>query len=249
MQTEFFFGKNKRIMKQHYERYTREDFMVWQTLYERQIHNLADKACNEFLQCIDDIAPALQAKSIPNFEVLNDCLAARTDWQIEVVKGLIPVEDFFELLTRKHFCSSTWLRTFKQLDYLEEPDMFHDIFGHIPLLTNTQFADFAQKLGAIGVRYKNRPSVIRQLEKIYWFTIEFGLINQDGLKIYGAGILSSFGETNSIFNSNPELIPFDINKIISTEFTKSEMQSRYYVLDSFEQLFAGLEDYEMSLQK
>jgi hypothetical protein len=143
------------------------------------------------------------------WKVLDKWFENRTAWKIEVVPGLIPVDDFFELLAQKKFCSSTWLRKMEQLDYLEEPDMFHDIFGHIPLLSNALFSDFMQKFGKLGVAAKGDDEQILKLQRLYWFTIEFGMIGSDDPKIYGAGICSSFGETNRSINKTISKVQYE----------------------------------------
>lgn len=163
-------------MKQQFENYTKEDFLVWKTLFERQEENLEDKSCKEYLDCLEAMGEVLNADAIPNFDELNNVLKSKTGWTVEVVPGLIPVDEFFVLLSQQKFCSSTWLRKMKQLDYLEEPDMFHDIFGHIPLFMDKQFADFAKKMGDLGVKYAHNEEILIQLQRIYWFTIEFGVV-------------------------------------------------------------------------
>lgn len=234
-------------MKQQFEKYTAEDFKVWKTLFERQEMNIKDKSCKEYLDCLTDLKPVLNASSIPDFSDLNDVLFQETGWSIEVVPGLIPVNHFFELLSKKKFCSSTWLRSMEQLDYIEEPDMFHDIFGHIPLFMNKDFGDFAQKMGEVGVRFKDSEDILIELQRIYWFSIEFGLLKGEQPKIYGAGILSSFGETNYVYESNVEIIPFNIKEVVSTYFCNSEIQTKYFLLDSFEDLFKSIHVYEESI--
>ena len=234
-------------MKQLFENYTKEDFLVWKTLFEQQVENLKQKSCTEYLSCLNELVSVLNADSIPRFEELNKVLKTTTGWTVEVVPGLIPVDEFFVLLSQQKFCSSTWLRKMKQLDYLEEPDMFHDIFGHIPLFIDKKFADFAKKMGDLGVKYAGNEKVLTQLQRIYWFTIEFGLVEQNGVKLYGAGIMSSFGESNFVYTKEPELLPFNLEQIINTDFCNSEIQTKYFVMNSFNQLFDALNQYEKTL--
>jgi phenylalanine-4-hydroxylase len=193
-------------MEQIMQNYTDEDFKVWKILFNRQIENLKTRSANEYLSALDEMNEYLNADEIPDFSKLNYWLKNKTGWQIEVVEGLIPVDDFFDLLSEKKFCSSTWLRSESQLDYLEEPDMFHDIFGHVPLLANEVFSEYLHRFGKIGNHYRNDKEILLQLERLYWYTIEFGLINTSGKKndnkVYGAGIISSFGETNRIFENS-----------------------------------------------
>jgi phenylalanine-4-hydroxylase len=230
-------------MKQNYNNYTKEDQEVWTILFERQAKNLNDKACVEYLNCLDEMNSVLNEKRIPKFNELNTVLKQKTGWSIEVVPGLIPVDDFFKLLAQKKFCSSTWLRKKSQLDYLEEPDMFHDIFGHIPLFMNDVFADFVHRFGLLGVKHLHNPNILTQLQRLYWFTIEFGLFNQKNC-IYGAGIISSFGESNHIFNDSIEVIPFDINKVLKQDFINSEIQQLYFSINSFDELYNSISEAE-----
>ena len=139
-------------MIQQMKAYTAEDQKVWKTLFERQIINLQDKACEEYLLCLNEMQSVLNSTHIPEFNQINEWFKTKTGWQIEVVPGMIPVDDFFKLLAEKKFCSSTWLRSWQQLDYLEEPDMFHDIFGHIPLLAHPLFSEFAFEFGKLCVK-------------------------------------------------------------------------------------------------
>ncbi|MBL4667685.1 MAG: phenylalanine-4-hydroxylase [Flavobacteriales bacterium] len=234
-------------MKQQFENYTVEDFKVWKTLFERQVNNLQDKSCESYLHCLDELNDVLNSNSIPRFDALSKVLKEKTGWSIEVVPGLIPVEDFFELLSQKKFCSSTWLRSMEQLDYLEEPDMFHDIFGHIPLFMDEKYADFAQKMGEVGVQFKDSEKILIELQRIYRFTIEFGLLKGSQPQIYGAGVISSFGETNFIYEEGTEMLPFDLNEIINTDFCNSEIQTKYFLLNSFDELYESFEKYVMKV--
>lgn len=224
-------------MKQKFSEYKDEDFVVWKTLFERQQMNLHDKACNEYLVALENMSDVLNANSIPKFTELNEWFQLTTGWEIVRVPGLIPVDEFFEFLAQKKFCSSTWLRTLEQLDYLEEPDMFHDIYGHTPLLSNAVFSNFAHEFGKLGKSFIGNEERLIMLQRLYWFTIEFGLIEQNGLKIYGAGIASSFGESISSLQDGTEKILFDVEAIISQPFKNDEVQSKYFVVNSFEQLF------------
>jgi len=237
-------------MVQHYERYTPEDFLVWKTLYDRQFEHLQLYAHKEYLNCLEKFSDVLHGERIPRFEELNARLMELSGWSIEVVPGLIPVDQFFHFLSQKKFCSSTWLRKMSQLDYLEEPDMFHDIFGHIPLLANTDYANFVHRFGELGVRYGHNKTVEKQLQRLYWFTIEFGLIRQfDNNRIYGAGIISSYGETEHIFRDEIEVLPYDVEMILNNDFINSEIQTRYYRIDSFEELYNSVADLEKQLRE
>jgi phenylalanine-4-hydroxylase len=225
-------------MKQLYQNYTDDDREVWRMLFERQIENLKDKSCPEYFENLEKLSGVLHADDIPNFVKLDEVLMHNNGWSIQVVPGIIPVDEFFELLAVKRFCSSTWLRMRSQLDYLQEPDMFHDIFGHIPLLMNHEYADFTQKVGNLGAKFKHIPEILNGLQSLYWFTIEFGILNRKGRReLYGAGIASSFGETNHIFSDEVAIEKFDLVKIINMSFVNSEIQNLYFEIESFNQLY------------
>ena len=224
-------------MKQEYNLYKEDDQLVWKTLFERQVENLQNKSCREYLSCLEIMKGVLNPKQIPDFNLMNAKLKEATGWSIEVVPGLIPVEDFFLLLAQRKFSASTWVRKMDQLDYLEEPDMFHDVFGHTPLLADPKFAQFMKDFGDLGVEFIDDEEVVIQLQRLYWFTIEFGLIYENGRKVYGAGICSSFGETIHSLSKNVEVIPFNLDRVISTEFETDVVQTLYFELESFDQLF------------
>jgi phenylalanine-4-hydroxylase len=230
-------------MKQNLETYTSEDLKVWQTLFKRQVENLATKGSHRYLNCLEKMTPVLNDETIPDFKKIGEWFTLETGWKIEVVPGLIPVEDFFDLLAEKRFCSSTWLRKMEQLDYLEEPDMFHDVFGHIPLLADPEFSAFAERFGQLGQQFKTNPFAVKALQRLYWFTIEFGVL-QSGDKIlsYGAGIMSSFGETNRVANHECTFLPFELKKMIHHEFDTDVLQEEYYVITGFDELTKALDE-------
>ncbi|MCJ8290611.1 MAG: phenylalanine-4-hydroxylase [Crocinitomicaceae bacterium] len=227
-------------MKQQFEQYTQEDFDVWETLSSRQEVNLKDKACTEYLSAIDDMKEVLYPGRIAEFSQLNDWFETRTGWTMYCVPGLIPVDKFFELLAKKQFCSSTWLRNMEQLDYLEEPDMFHDVFGHVPLLSNSVFSEFIHEFGKLGVQNIENEERLIQLQRLYWFTIEFGLIDQNGPKVYGAGIASSFGESIYSLDQKTARVPFDLDEVLTTFFETDKIQEKYFVIESMEQLYQAI---------
>lgn len=243
-------------MKQQFEKYTTEDLQVWTTLFERQILNLQDKASVHYLNALDEMKDVLNPMILPNFNNINDWFKSSTGWEIYCVPGLIPVDEFFILLAEKKFPSSTWLRSMEKLDYLEEPDMFHDIFGHVPLLSNQVFSDFIHKFGKLGKSMINNEEKLIMLQRLYWFTIEFGLIKEEGVKIYGAGIMSSFGEAISSLEESTEKRIFDLETILNMPFITTEMQQFYFVIESLDELFESIveltkkwETYELASTK
>ncbi len=228
-----------RPLKQIYDHYAAEDFLVWKTLFERQIKNLDGNISNEYLNGLETIG--FNADRIPNFDEIDRILACHTGWSLTVVPNISPLNEFFYSLSEKKFTATTWLRKLSQLDYIEEPDMFHDVFGHVPLLVNKAYTDFFRGIAAIALENIHREVFIELLGRIYWFTIEFGLISEENrLKIFGAGIISSFGETVHCLNEKVEVIPFDIRKIVNTPYRNDQIQNTYFVIDSYEQLYQSV---------
>jgi phenylalanine-4-hydroxylase len=245
----YYLNAKSIALRQEYSQYSEEDHQVWQILYERQMPNLPDKATVAYLDAVKAIG--FEAQAVPRFDVINEVLGRATGWAIHVVPGLIPARDFFELLVEKKFCATTWLRKMHELDYLEEPDMFHDVFGHVPLLTNQALCDFVVKLSELALKHFDNQTVVDALARLYWFTIEFGLIQEkDGLRIYGAGILSSRGETDySLQDAHPQRLPYNPRVIMQTSFIKERYQEQYFVIDSYEQLYQSIGEIETYIEE
>jgi phenylalanine-4-hydroxylase len=236
------------MMTQDYSKYTAEDFKVWKTLFERQMDILPQLASESYLKAIETVR--FSADRIPNFEEVNTILKRESGWQLTVVPNIIPNEEFFPLLSNKTFSATTWLRKMSELDYLEEPDMFHDVFGHVPLLSNPTFCAFFKGLADIAMKYLHDPEAIMMLGRMYWFTIEFGLISEKGkLRIYGAGILSSHGETKFSLSDKPTHLKFDVAKILEQDYDNMKIQDKYFVIESFDQLFQSLNEIETYIEK
>lgn len=217
--------------------YPAADHDTWGKLYERQRALLVGRASDEFLQAQD--AMGMSPDRIPRFSELNEILGKTTGWTIIGVEGLLPELDFFEHLANRRFPVSWWIRRPDQIDYIAEPDLFHDLFGHVPLLMNPVFADYMQAYGAGGVKaHAIDPQALVHLTRLYWYTVEFGLINTpQGLRIYGAGIVSSKGESlYSLEDGAPNRIGFDLERIMRTRYRIDTYQKTYFVIDSFEQL-------------
>ena len=236
----------QRPTEQIYANYTAEDFQVWKTLYNRQSELLKETACSEYLEALDIIG--FTADKIPDFREVESALKPLTGWSLQTVPNISEQKDFFNFLSQKKFTATCWLRTMEQLDYLEEPDMFHDVFGHVPLLSNKHYTDFFEAISHIALEYIDNPKAIELLGRIYWFTIEFGLIRESGkLKIYGAGIMSSYGETKNCLSDNTEKYDFDVEKIFSSEFRTDILQERYFVIDSYKQLYESVPEIQSKL--
>jgi phenylalanine-4-hydroxylase len=234
--------------KQIYEDYTPENLLVWQTLFNRQMMVLKDHASADFLKSLRKIG--FSALRIPDFSNVNLRLKSMTGWKLRTVPCLSPIEEFFQLLTEKEFTATCWLRNFEELDYIEEPDMFHDVFGHAPLLTHPDYCAFFQQLGEIACRYKGIPEGMEKLQRLYWFTIEFGMIKENSeLKIYGAGIISSKEETAHALTKDSIKHPFDVRTMMNQPFRTDIIQENYYVLKSFEQLRDSIPEIESELAR
>lgn len=227
---------NYFTIDQGWEKYTVEEHGVWRTLYERQQKVLPGRAVPVYLDCMK--ALDISADKIPDFRRINDILMAKTGWQVVGVPGLIPDEPFFELLANRRFPAGTFIRRPDQLDYIQEPDVFHDMFGHVPLLSHPVFADYLERFGRGGMKAAGLDA-INEISRLYWFTVEFGLMKTDeGLRIYGSGILSSPRESVfSLDDPSPNRIGFDLKRIMRTLYRIDDFQESYFVIDSFEQLY------------
>ena len=225
------------IVEQPWDDYSADDHATWATLYARQREVLAGRASDEFIQAQD--AMGMTPDRIPRFADLNEVLRDATGWTLIGVEGLLPELDFFDHLANRRFPVTWWIRRPDQVDYIEEPDLFHDLFGHVPLLMNPLFADYMQAYGRGGLKaHAIGPEALQQLTRLYWYTVEFGLIRQaDGLRIYGAGIVSSKGESlYSLESEAPNRIGFDLERIMRTRYRIDTFQKTYFVIDSFQQL-------------
>lgn len=232
-------------VSQNWAAYTETEHRVWDRLFARQIEMLKARASGAFLRGLD--ALSLSRAGIPNFEDLSDRLANLTGWRVVAVPGLVPDAVFFEHLANRRFVAGRFIRKPEQLDYLEEPDVFHDVFGHVPLLTDPVFADYMQAYGLGGLKAE-RLHALTRLARLYWYTVEFGLIReQDALKLYGAGIVSSFGESVYALESpQPNRIRFDLGRVMRTNYKIDDYQQCYFVIDSFEELLSGTRDVEFT---
>ncbi len=220
---------------QHHFAYTAADHDTYRRLYERQEAMLPGLACDEFIRAL----PALGAKDrIPHFDEVNHRLRQATGWEVVAVPGLIPEVPFFTLLANRRFPVTDWIRTPEEFDYIVEPDVFHDLFGHVPLLFNPIFADHLQEYGKGGLK-AHRLGACELLSRLYWYTIEFGLIRQaNEIRASGAGILSSGGELrHSVCSPQPRRLPLDLERVMRTRYKIDSYQPTYFVIDGFQELF------------
>jgi phenylalanine-4-hydroxylase len=220
---------------QAWNTYAPAEHAMWDRLFDRQVAMLPGRVTPTFLQGLDVLR--LSRPGIPDFEELSDRLRALTGWSVVAVPGLVPDDVFFHHMANRRFVAGRFIRAPEQVDYLQEPDVFHDIFGHVPLLANPVFADYMQAYGEGGLRSLHFGS-LDKLARLYWYTVEFGLIRSAGdLKLYGAGIVSSYGE--SIFaldDPSPHRIAFDLKRLMRTRYRIDDYQQTYFVIDSFEDL-------------
>lgn len=225
----------KSVDAEGYAAYTPEENAVWATLIKRQLPAVQNRACDEYQEGL--MLLALPEDRIPQCPDVSAVLTEVTGWSLEPVPALIPFNRFFDLLANKKFPAATFIRTREELDYLQEPDIFHEIFGHCPMLTIPACADFTHAYGQLGRNASHEDQVM--LAKLYWFTIEFGLIQTAaGMRIYGGGVLSSYGETRYALDApNVERRPFEILDVLRTPYRIDIMQPIYYVIDSFDVLY------------
>ena len=220
---------------QAWEAYTDVEHQTWVTLYERQMKILPGRAADVFLKGLD--ALDLHGSGIPDFREMNAKLEALTGWTVVCVPGLVPDEVFFDHLANRRFPSGQFIRKPDQLDYLQEPDIFHDVFGHVPMLTDPTFADYMEAYGKGGQRAASL-GMLPNLARLYWYTVEFGLMETpEGLRIYGAGIVSSSTESKfSLGDPSPNRLGFDLERVMRTLYRIDDFQQVYFVIPSIEQL-------------
>jgi len=226
------------VVEQPWSTYSQTDNAVWAALFRRQRDVLPGRACRELLENMERFG--MRADRIPRFDDLNKMLRRATGWELIAVEGLLPESVFFDHLSKRRFPVTWWIRKPEQVDYIAEPDLFHDLFGHVPLLLNPVFADFMHAYGCGGVKASRiGPEALMNLTRLYWYTVEFGLIRTaEGLRIYGAGIASSKAESiHALESPAPNRLGFDLERVMRTKYRIDTFQKTYFVIDSFESLF------------
>ena len=220
---------------QDWARYTAHEHAIWDLLFARQSAQLEGRAAKAFLRGLDVLH--LSKPGVPEFRELSDRLGALTGWQVVAVPGLVPDAVFFEHLANRRFPAGNFIRSADQLDYLQEPDVFHDVFGHVPMLADPVFADYMQAYGEGGLRSLGFGA-LDKLARLYWYTVEFGLVReQGGLRLFGSGIVSSHGESRfALDDPSPNRIGFDLVRVMRTRYRIDDYQQVYFVLDSFDDL-------------
>jgi phenylalanine-4-hydroxylase len=220
---------------QDYDAYTEEEQDRWRRLYRRQIELVPGRACDEYVEALKGLD---YERGLPRFEVVNEQLATATGWELVAVPGLVPDLVFFEHLAHRRFPVTRWIREEHEFDYIVEPDVFHDFFGHVPMLFTPVFGDYMQAYGRGGLKAE-KLGALKWLARLYWYTVEFGLIRTpEGLRSYGAGILSSPSEIDHAVRSpKPRRVAFDLMRIMRSLYRIDDFQETYFVIESFDQLF------------
>lgn len=230
------------FIEQDWTAYSDEDHAVWGILYEKRMRELAHNGSRVFLDGAEAIG--LRPDRVPDLEEVNGRLARRTGWRAVPVNGFIPAREFFLCLADRRFPTTVIVRPRQQLDYLPEPDIFHDVFGHVPLHADPVFADFLQRFGAVAARART-PEETEQMARLFWFTVEFGLTRDEGdVKVYGSGLISSAGDAANALSDRCERRPFSLDAVISQPFEIDRFQDVLFVVDSFDQLFDAVHEAE-----
>lgn len=243
----FLIEKSGKVI-QEYDKYTEEDFNVWKILFDEQMQQLPKIASNSYLQGLEKVQ--FKNTKIPNFKEVNKLLGEETGWSIHVVPGIIDTKPFFVHLSNQEFPATTWLRKMSQLKYIQEPDMFHDVFGHVPVLSDPVFCQYLKGLSKIALDYIDNQNVLELMARIYWFTVEFGLIKEDGIvKIYGAGLISSPGESLFSLSSSDLHRPFTVKDVLSTSYFNDRYQIQYFVAESYDQMYEALDEIRTEIER
>ena len=223
------------MIQQHYDRYTAQDHLVWKVLFDRQTALLHKRACAAFGRGL--AAAGMHRNALPNFGEVSQRLQQATGWQLEPVGGMLGDADFYGLLAQRKFPATVWIRSMEQFDFIEEPDLFHGVFGHVPLLMDQGFADFLQFLGRVAMQHLDDAEALGRLERLYGFAVQFGLVLEEGeTRLFGAGLLSSSGEIHHFLADAATRQPFDLATILHTPYSEQHLQEHYFVLRSWQQL-------------
>ena len=238
--------KKSKPLKQIYSNYNKNDFKVWKLLYLRQIKLLKNNVVDEFFEGLNRLD--FSAEKIPNFIEVNKKLKKITGWKIKTVPNIAEPKEFFLNLSEKKFTSTCWLRSIEEIEYLEEPDMFHDVFAHVPMLSDERYTLYFQKIGELALNFINNKEKLERLQRLYWFTIEFGLMKtSSGLKAYGAGIISSSEEMKNALSIKSIKESFNVENVLNQNFKIDRVQKKYFVINSFLQLVNSLNEVEIKI--
>lgn len=245
MSSEPLVAASSYLVEQKYQDYTPEQHGVWAELVRRRRPQVDAHACREYLEGYKIID--LQDDRLPNLCAISEKIRPRTGWSATPVSGFLPGDAFFEMLSTRMFPTTTWLRSHDSLEYIPEPDIFHDVFGHVPMHAHRVFADFLQHYGSICARVKN-PDVLERLGRLFWYTVEFGLIRQDGkIKVYGSGVISSHKECTNVIEEGCEIRDFSLEEVLATPVKVDELQKRLFAIESFDQIYEAVQKAEKLL--
>lgn len=233
------------LIEQDWQAYSADQHGLWAELVRRRMPQLREHACQEYLDGFQQIG--LREDTIPNLAEVNRRLGPRTGWNATAVSGFLPPDAFFEMLAARQFPTTTWLRGRDSLEYTPEPDIFHDVFGHVPMHAHPVFADFLQHYGRVCAALTDKEALER-MGRLFWFTVEFGVIRQGGaIKLYGSGLISSHGESNQVIHGGPEIRPFNLDQVLDQKFLVSEMQKVLYAVESFDEIYEAAQEAERRL--
>jgi len=226
------------LIQQKYEGYSAGQHAVWEELVRRRRSQLDAHACREYLEGSEIIG--LRDDRLPNLSAITERLKPRTGWSTTPVSGFLPAEAFFEMLAARMFPTTTWLRGRDSLEYIPEPDIFHDVFGHVPMHAHPLFADFLQHYGSVCAEIKDQ-NVLERLGRLFWYTVEFGLIRQDGrIKVYGSGVISSHGECTNVIDGGCEIRDFSLDEVLSTPVKVDSIHKQLFAIESFDQIYEAM---------
>jgi len=230
------------LIEQNYDAYTPEQHAVWAELVRRRRPQIDLHACRAYLEGYEILG--LEDDRLPNLKAVTSRLKPRTGWSSTPVSGFLPSDAFFEMLDARMFPTTTWLRSRDSLEYTPEPDIFHDVFGHVPMHTHPVFADFLQHYGSVCAKIKDKDTLER-LCRLFWYTVEFGLIREDGtIKVYGSGVISSHGESTNVIEGGCEVRKFSLEEVLNTPVKVDRIHSRLFAIDSFEQIYEAMHEAE-----
>ena len=233
------------LIEQDYGKYTPEHRSVWAELVGRRLPQLEQWACREYLDGYDVIG--LRADQIPNLCEIARRLSPRTGWETTAVSGFMPPDAFFEMLAARRFPTTTWLRDRTSIDYTPEPDIFHDVFGHVPMHAHKVFGDFLQHYGAVCARVQDKD-VLEKIGRLFWYTVEFGLIRQDGkVKVYGSGVISSHGECENVISGRCAVRDFTLDEVLATPVKVDEIHKLLFAIESFDEIYEAMKEAENRL--
>ncbi|NVO30057.1 phenylalanine 4-monooxygenase [Hymenobacter sp. P5342] len=229
------------MLQQHYDQYSAQDHLVWKVLFDRQTALLHKRACDAFWQGLR--AAGLHRNALPDFAQVSQRLQHATGWQLIPVAGMLNDADFYGMLARRQFPATVWIRSMEQFDFIEEPDLFHGVFGHVPLLMDAAFADFLQFLGHVAMLHLHDAAALARLERLYGFAVQFGLVREGGeTRLFGAGLLSSSGEIHHYLSEVAPRHPFELAAVLETPYSEAHLQDGYFELSGWEQLTESVAD-------